>query len=424
MTPSAGGEETEQVDGAVSVEIRPIRDDEVEQFAFVDAYAFNQDRRPEAIEEAAAFARATYPLEWSLAAFADGRMAAGLRVLPFAMRINGGTVAMGGVTGVACLPEHRRRGHVGALLQRSLADMRDRGQVLSGLYTPHYPLYRRYGWEVASTAVRYSFAPKDVQVVRPPGEERCRRVTADEWPTLEAIYEEYARGRNGPLVRAEVWWREAVFGGKRRPHDAALWEGVGGEGRGYVVYRTRRFDVSDRPFPQNVLRVRELIALDGEAYAGLVSYLLHHDLDERIEWFASLDEPLLSVLIDPWRVRMEAWPGLMLRMVDVPRALGERPCLEQAQGRRLVLAVRDGSAPWNEGVWRLEVDDGRLFVQASSEQPDLSLDARTLAGLYNGHLAPAEAARVGVLEVGRPSALDEAAAIFSVSCAPYCIDEF
>ena len=70
------------------------------------------------------------------------------------------------------------------------------------------------------------------------------------------------------------------------------------------------------------------------------------------------------------------------------------------------------------------MDDGRLSVQASSEQPDLNLDARTLAGLYNGHLAPAEAARVGMLEVGRSSALDEAAAIFSVSYAPYCIDEF
>jgi len=412
------------VDGAVSVEIRPIRDQEVEEFAFVGAYAFNSSRAPEALQEAAAFARATYPLDWSLAAFVDGRMAAGLRVLPFAMRINGGAVAMGGVTAVACLPEHRRRGHVGALLRRSLADMRERGQVLCGLYTPHYPLYRRYGWEVASTAVRYSFAPKDVQVARPPREERCRRVTVDEWPALHALYEEYTRGRNGPLVRVEVWWREAVFRARREPQDAALWEGIGGEGLGYVVYRTRRFEVPDRPFPQSVLRVRELIALDSDAYAGLLSYLLRHDLHERIEWYASPEEPLLSVLTDPWRVRMEAWPALMLRLVDVPRALEARPCLEQAQGRRLVLAVHDRTAPWNEGVWRLEAGDGRLFVQAASEQPDLTLDVRTLAALYNGYLAPAEAARAGLLEVGRRSALAEAAAIFSVSYAPFCIDEF
>lgn len=408
----------------MTVEIRPIRDEEVEEFAFLDAYAFNSERTPEALQEAAAFTRATCPLEWSLAAFADGRMAAGLRVLPFAMRINGGAVAMGGVSGVACLPEHRRRGHVDALLRRSLADMRERGQVVSGLYTPHYPLYRRYGWEAASLGVRYSFGPKDVQVARPPRENRCRRVSADEWPTLNAVYEEYTRGRNGPLVRAEIWWREEVFGGKRRPHDAALWEGARGEGLGYVVYRTRRFERSDRPFPRSVLQVRELIALDGEAYAGLVSYLLRHDLDDRIEWYASLEEPLLNVLSDPWRVRMEVWPGLMLRLVDVPRALEARPCLEQAQGRRLVLAVRDRTAPWNEGVWKIEVDDGRLFVKAASEQPDLTLEVRTLAALYNGHLTPAEAARVGLLEVGRRSSLDEAAGIFSVSCAPFCIDGF
>ena len=64
------------------------------------------------------------------------------------MRINGSSIRMAGVAGVACLPEYRRRGYVGALLKQALMEMHDRGEALSALYTPHVALYRRYGWEI------------------------------------------------------------------------------------------------------------------------------------------------------------------------------------------------------------------------------------------------------------------------------------
>ena len=50
---------------------------------------------------------------------------------------------------MSCLPERRRGGFVSGLLKQSLATMRDAGQPLSALWTPHFSLYRKYGWEIA-----------------------------------------------------------------------------------------------------------------------------------------------------------------------------------------------------------------------------------------------------------------------------------
>ena len=103
----------------MTLEIRPVRDEELADFIFANAYAFNQDRRPEALAETVARSRAYVPLEWSLAGFLDGRLVAGMRIIPLTMRIDGAPLAMAAIGGVASLPEHRRRGHVGALLKRA-----------------------------------------------------------------------------------------------------------------------------------------------------------------------------------------------------------------------------------------------------------------------------------------------------------------
>ena len=196
----------------MSVEIRPITEEEIERAEFIGAYSFNRrDRRD--LTEAVERSRRFYPLGWSLASFEDGEMTAFMRVVPFAMRINGRGLSFGAVGPVVSLPEHRRKGHVGALLRQALTNMRENGQVLSGLHTPHPMLYRRYGWEIASVRRNYTFAPKDIELAAQPSERgRFRMLQQDDWAQVDRIYRLHSAKRNGPIHRGEVWWREAVFG--------------------------------------------------------------------------------------------------------------------------------------------------------------------------------------------------------------------
>ena len=416
----------------MSVEIRQPRDEEIEDFVFAGAYAFNQDRRPEALQQSTEFTRAVYRREWLLGAYVDDRLAAGLRVLPHVMLLNGSALTLGAVSAVASLPEYRRQGNVSALLRHALSDMRDRGQFLSALYTPHVPLYRRFGWEVASLGTRYSFKPKDVRLTRTAVPGHARRVGPDNWATLNALYEEYAAQRNGLIMRHEIWWREATLGGSRPgegridsvPQDIAIWESDDGKPLGYVIYHTRTHQQPDRRFPESTLVVRELVTMDADAYAGLINYILSHDIHVRIEWFAPPDEPFLAVVDDPSRVDVAAWPALMLRVVDLPKALTARGCLPAANEARLTLSVYDQAAPWNEGTWRIEAKEDRLMVEPASGGSDIEMDASTLASLFNGYLSPFEAARAGLLHITNRSALTDAAVIFSVTHPPFCMDWF
>ena len=124
----------------MATEIRPVRDDELDRAHFLIAYSFSGDRTEEGREQ---MSHVEQMGGSPLGLYEDGQMVACLRILPLAMLVNGASIPLGGVSAVACLPEHRRKGYVGQLLRHALAVMREQGQPLSALYTPHPSLYRR-----------------------------------------------------------------------------------------------------------------------------------------------------------------------------------------------------------------------------------------------------------------------------------------
>ena len=408
----------------MTLEIRPITDEEVERAEFITMYSFNS---PERRDMAAAVERARriFPNDWSLASFEDGEMTAFIRVMPFAMRVNGRGLSFGAVGPVVSAPEHRRKGHVGALLRRALADMRERGQVLSGLHTPHPTLYRRYGWEIASLRRQYVFAPKEIELMAQPSERgRFRMLQADDWAQADRVYRLHSATRNGPLHRGELWWREAIFGtagGQPVPSDVALWENGHGEPQGYVVF----VQVTNPQDPEDYnFWVRELVALSSDAYLNLVLYILRHDLPRETTWSASADDPFLSLVADATKVKVEEEYDLLLRLCDVEGALKLRPFANHEQPVSLTLQVSDGSAPWNEGVWRVEVADGATNVEKTSGEADLTLSATALAPIFNGYISASRAAQAGLITARDEQSLATADALFATSYPPFCADGF
>ena len=368
----------------MTLEIRAITDDEVEQAEYIRAYSFNtQDRQN--LADQVAMTRRVFPTEWSLASFEEGEMTAFMRTIPMAMRINGHGLSFGAVGPVVSSPQHRRKGHVGALLRRSLSDMRDRGQVISGLHTPHPALYRRYGWEIASERRTFTFAPKDIALrVDPSQRGRIRMLQPDDWAQADRVYRQYAAPRNGPIHRGEVWWREGIFSvGGPTVGDVALWEDVSGEPQGYVVYyQKRHWEDGYPPF-----WVRELVALTKDAYLNLIGHLLRHDLPEKIILPAPPDDPFLSVVTETQRVKVEHEYDVMLRIVDVEAALRMRAPARPQHDVSFTMKLTDPSAPWNEGTYQVKVANGETNIERASGEADLALSTTVLAPLFNGYLS-------------------------------------
>lgn len=388
------------------------------------AYAFAGDRSPEARQHL----RHLEEMGRTMVLIEDGEMVACLRVLSLETLVNGGPVSLGGVASVACLPERRRQGHVGRLLRQALEEMRECGQALSTLYTPHPPLYRRYGWMVAGAALRHTWSPKLVRPYRgaaPAG--RAERVGEDAQPMLEAVYRRFAAGRNGYLVRSQRWWQEAVFrelyDDRRRVNDVAVWRSDSGRATGYVVYRPRRESRAGEP-PVDSLFVYEFVALDAGAYGGLLRYILAHDLAQKVTWYAPPDEPLALALDDSELVRREYHDTFMLRVVDMERAVAARPAGPGAPEGTFTVHVVDAAAPWNQGTWRIESGGGALRAARTREGACISTDAATFAALYNGFMPASVAVRCGLAEASDEGAVALADRVLAAAYVPYSPDHF
>jgi predicted acetyltransferase len=404
----------------MTLEFRAIRDDEYAAHSFIASYSFNSDRGDEATERR----RYREPPEWCRAGFLDGEMVSGLVLLPLEMDLAGARIAMGGISTVSCLPEHRRGGHVSGLLRHTLAEMRGRGMALSALYTPHNALYGRYGWEVASRTMSYAWGPKDVRVTLPAAPGRVRRVGRDDWPLLASLYDAHAARRNSLLARDETWWREYVFESHEpQPRDAAVWEDESGTAQGYAVYRTVKHTTPNSPWPQARLRVHDLVALDSGALAGLLAYLNTHDLSERIILLAGSDDLLPSAFDVPDQVEQRSWQGILLRIVDVERAFESRPA-PAGITTAVRLRITDQSAPWNDGTWRIECAEGRMAASRTDDAPQLTIDIRDLAPLFNGYALPAEMRRISRVTVDHEEAIDTLTAMLRLDVSPFCVDEF
>jgi predicted acetyltransferase len=407
----------------MSLEIRTITSDEIEAAERISTEAFGGNSRnmTEAVERARRF----YQPDWYLGAFEDGEMTSMMRILPFAMRINGRAIPFGAVSPVANSPLHRRKGHTGAMLRHSLELMRERGQWLSGLYTPHPAFYRRYGWEIACDEREYSFKPKDFSATTEPSQRgRLRTIMPDDWHQLDRVYRLHSSARNGPLHRPEVWWRnstlnEAAIPPGGIPADAVIWETDGGEPQGYVVFT----QPTQGEFAGSVV-VRELAALSSDAYLNLLTFLAMHDIHREVRIFAPADDPMLVVFGDADKLNVSERYTVLLRIVDVEGALRSRPVADPELRTALTLEVTDASARWNAGTWRVEAGEGAVSAERSPGEGEIRLDARVLATLFNGYIAPSKAAVSGLLHAESDDALRRADAFFRPLHPPYFPDRF
>jgi predicted acetyltransferase len=404
-------------------EIRLVTDEERPKAQFILSYAFNDERADDMHERM----RHIWAMGDQHALYDDGEMAALLQVMDLRMFIHGASIPFGGISGVACLPEHRRKGYVGQLLRRSLEIMLEAGYPLSSLHTPHPALYRRYGWMFASTAVLQSFDPKQIQpIYPPPAQGRAHRIAEEDWPTIAELYERFARPRNGYFDRDESWWRQGIFrrpyDEKRQPNDIAVWSDGNGKASGYLVYRPVRIEHDIEPSSR--VHVEELIALDRDAQTGLLRYLLAHDLCREVTIWQPEDSALPLTVDEPWRIKRQPYHGFMLRIVDVEKAVAARPPAKDAPEGAFTIALADASAPWNQGVWRIECSGGKLSAGKARGAADVSTDAAVFAALYNGFLRTSEAVRSGLAEAGDATAVEMADRILAADYRPYPSDEF
>ena len=127
--------------------LRSIAPEEFEAYCEVAVQAFNHTGRlAEVVEQE----RVVFEFDRSVAAFDGDAIAGTTAAYTFRLTVPGGVVDAGGVTFVAVLPSHRRRGILSAMMRHQLADIAARGEPVAALFASESVIYGRYGYGCAS----------------------------------------------------------------------------------------------------------------------------------------------------------------------------------------------------------------------------------------------------------------------------------
>jgi predicted acetyltransferase len=411
--------------------IRPIGENEIDAFLSVDEHAFNgspwteEDRR---------VGLDRFEFDRTLAAF-DGTTQVGVTMCySFQLSVPGQEMLpAAGVTFVAVLPTHRRRGVLSSLMRRQLADVRERGEPLAILWASEAVIYGRYGYGRASWHLGFTLRRGEGTLTRlaaAAADGLRLRITEPEagLPELAKVYDAVMATRPGMFGRDDAWWRVMIYDPADQRQGASplrclLAEDASGP-RGYALYTTT--DSWTDSLPDNALNVRELMAADPAASAALCADLLSRDLTTEFRLsLRPVDDPLLYQLTDPRRARPQLNDNLWVRIIDLPRALAGR---RYACPVDVVLEVRDEILPANAGRWRLTTGGeaagpglAASCVPAPAGSPaDLALDVTELGAAYLGGTRLGALAGSGLVDELRPGAARQLSAALAWDPAPWC----
>jgi predicted acetyltransferase len=417
---------------ASSYPVRPISQDEFPAFYAVLEHAFNSTAptEPELQHDLLLF-----EFDRTLGAFDGTQMVGTAAAFTLQVSVPGDTAALAGVAAVSVLPTYRRRGILTSLMRRQLADIRDRGEAVAGLWASEGGIYGRYGYAPATTETEFTIrrgegvfrtAGPGTAPACGDGSPRLRiadpRGAAAE---MAQVYDSVLRRRPGVTVRDERWWDFVLWDPEHRrsgrgPQWCLLAEDDAGP-RGYALYRAGG-DPHDQSAEGQVLQVRELMAADPAACTALWRDLLNRDLIAEVAaWARPPDDPLPHLLADGRRTRAKTTDGLWIRLVSVPRALSRR---RYAGPVDVVLDVADELLPENAGRWRLRAGPAGATCERTTAQPGVAVPVAALAAAYLGGTRLGTLADAGLVTELRRGALADLSLAMSWEPAPWAPTHF
>jgi predicted acetyltransferase len=420
---------------AAAYPIRPIGDDEFPAFCAVMEQAFNS---PDPTESDRQHGLSVFEFDRSLAAFDGPDIVGTASVLTFRMTVPGDAAAVAGVTSVAVLPSHRRRGILSSLMRRVLDDIRDRGEAIAALFASEAGIYGRFGYGVATAELDLTIRRGEgVMSVPAAGADPGRAAQAprlraaeprDAVAELAKVFDSVLPARPGMLARDDRWWDYVLWDPEHRRSGSSPLRCVIAEDdtgpRGYALFSVKA-DWEDHGIPSGVLYLRELMATDPAAYSGIWNDLLTRDLVAEVRArVRPADEPLLYLLADPRRARPLVVDGLWVRLVKVDQALRQR---RYACAVDVVIEVADDLVAENAGRWRLRAPGppaaggtaGPASCERTSAPADLILPVQALGAAYLGGTKLSALAGAGLVTEVRPDALAVLSAAMSWDPAPW-----
>lgn len=313
----------------------------------------------------------------------NGKVGQHVAIVPLTISFYGGTQPMGGIGGVASLPEYRYGGGVMALLRMSLQVMHERAYPFSELAPFSYEFYRKCGWELGFQWHELRIPMKELAIFK--------KDSGTFLLLTEALSEQAMNVRNLHSMR---------FNGAEQVEISKIKEslskkdllgygvlGEDGQLSGYVQYRMK-----DR-----TIYCRDFFYRDIHAKRQLLHFFHRHNSQADLLQLTVPDSDTTQHLLGDQYIDVTIKSGMMVRVVDVPLALAAMKVNARLTGS-LVIQVNDETAPWNHGNWLITVSDGHIHAEMKSDlAADCEISIQRLSQLVYGFLSGRDVSENGMM---------------------------
>ncbi len=321
----------------------------------------------------------------------------------FKVRFDGHEVGMGGIGGVATLPEERRKGHVRAMFQNLLPEMRDRGMLFSYLYPFSMNYYAMYGYSqaynrhvcqletyqlkmfVKRREVTYRLVEPEINI-----ETKERRLNDNDARDLSEVYNAFIKDRNLAVVRdterLNRHFAKIPFCENRYTYICYS----DGSPTGYVS-----FSIDDK-VEQRCMDVAEICFKDQDAFGALMELLYQNAYQIRYVKLALPADMLFFIeTVEGFSVKTTLNTQGMNRVVDAEAVLKLARIDSPLAKGRFSIKVSDQMLDWNNHTFLVEWENAERQVSIADStigaDADLTVDIGRFTQLVTGYAS----ARVG-----------------------------
>jgi predicted acetyltransferase len=399
----------------MAIEIRAVREDEHEAMVLNDLRAFAATTPTGPV---LARLRSGLELDRYVVGVEDGDLVSNAGAFSFQLTLPGGaTVGAAGITWVAVLGTHRRRGLMRGMLEQLADQAGERGEVAAVLYAAEGSIYENVGYGAATRLCETTINPRRV-VFRDdaPTGGTVRYLDPTRVPDVLPAIQDRARVRRaGEVDRNATFWAGRIGehvspeDGKAAPFTLVHYHDDGTPD-GYAVYTSEERWTVDA---SHLATVSDFAAASDVAHAELWRMLCSLDLvgEIRTEVIA-LDDPLLSMLVDERAVHISSVSdGLWLKVLDVAGLFGAR---SYAADDDVVVDAGD------LGRWHL----GSAGVKETDDDADLSMTAVELGAVSLGGASVPAMVRAGRITEHTAGAALRLNALLASDPLPYTTTHF
>ncbi len=361
----------------MTIDIRHLPFDEsVEVLNFLTNYAFTPTPPLPKLDEFTEKVRKHEGFEFYTVFEEDRPLAVAGTPATMIQNVRGKNFRMGGIADVATHPAGRRKGYVRNLMHHIYQIFKDDGIGVSCLYPFQETFYQRLGYVTFPQAKRITFSPERLRPILKlelPGTVELLSIK-DGYPIYRAYLEELQKQTHGMAIFS-IPQAEAV--GSRD-----TWLAVARQEQkvvGILQYRLK-----------GQMMKQEMLGYDFFFSNAVGKYLLLDWIARHIDQASSVKLTLKpdqfgETLFTDLRPEIEKFfLAPMGRVINIEALQG----LPVGPGK-ITVALEDPDCDWNNGIWRLNGEDGSLEV-SQAQNPDCRLTIQGFSALVYGVQDPEE----------------------------------